>query len=569
MAEALRLAPHPRVGALWDLHHPYRQGESPEQTWDVLGPFVLQTHVKDSVPGGTYCLLGDGDIPIKPMLALLVQGGYDGWVNLEWEKRWIPVSARSRSRLPPVRADPAALSRRPSPMSAQTYAARWVLPMDAPPIENGEVVVEDGLIAAVRPRSSPAPRYWGGGDFRDFGEAALLPGLVNAHTHLEYTALRGRLEDVSFFPWVRALLASKSALGGDDWLWSARLGAMESVAAGTTTIGDNTDAGVTMIVAAETGLRAIIYQEVFGIDPRQPVPEIMADLRAKITAHRGFASERVQVGVSPHALYTVRPELIIALNAFVADENLPTSIHVAESPAESELTEQGDGPFAEMFTRRGIPWDVPHASPTQYAADLGALGPQALAVHCVQQTQADTDLFAATGAAIAHCPKSNAKLGAGIAPLPRWLKTEGLRVALGTDSAVSNNALDLWEEMRFALLLQRAARQDVEAVTAAQVLRLATLGGAEALGLASHTGSLTPGKRADMIAVELDSPHAVPATDPYAALVYSARADDVRFTLCDSVVLYDTGEWPTLDRAAVMTPPVPSAKNCRNCPRPP
>ena len=169
----------------------------------------------------------------------------------------------------------------------------------------------------------------------------LLPGLVNAHTHLEYTALRGFLEDVPFFPWVRALLASKSALGGDDWLWSARLGALESVAAGTTTIGDNTDAGVTMRVAAETGLRAIIYQEVFGIDPRQPVPEIMADLRAKIAAHRGLASERVQVGVSPHALYTVRPELMVALNAYVADEKLPTSIHIAESPAESELTERG------------------------------------------------------------------------------------------------------------------------------------------------------------------------------------------------------------------------------------
>ena len=86
----LRLAPHPRAGALWDLHHPFRQGEAPEQTWAAMGPYVRQTHVKDSVPGGTYCLLGDGDIPINPMLALLVQGGYDGWINLEWEKRWVP-----------------------------------------------------------------------------------------------------------------------------------------------------------------------------------------------------------------------------------------------------------------------------------------------------------------------------------------------------------------------------------------------------------------------------------------------------------------------------------------------
>ena len=430
-------------------------------------------------------------------------------------------------------------------MSSRTYTARWVLPIDAPPIEDGEVVVEDGLIAAVRSHSHGPPD-------RDFGEAVLMPGLVNAHTHLEYTALRGFLEDVPFFPWVRALTDSKSAFDADDWLWSTRLGALEAIAAGTTTLGDNTDAGTSMSVAAEAGLRGLIYQEVFGIDPRQPVGGIVADLQGKIVAHRRLASDRVQVGVSPHALYTIRPELMASLNTFVADEKLPTSIHVAESPAESELTEQGQGPFAEMFARRGISWDVPHQTPTQYALSLGALGPQTLAVHCVHQTAEDTELFARMGAAVVHCPKSNAKLGAGIAPLSRWLRTEGLRVALGTDSAVSNNTLDLWEEMRFALLTQRAAHEDVEAVTAGQILRLATLGGAETLGLAAWTGSLTPGKRADMIAVRLDAPHAVPATDPSSALVYSTRAEDVVFTLCDGIVLFDGGEWQTLDRTATV-----------------
>ncbi len=429
-------------------------------------------------------------------------------------------------------------------MSVQTYAARWVLPMDGPPIEHGEVVIEDGLIAAVRASQ---------GAGRDFGEAVLLPGLVNAHTHLEYTALRGFLEDVPFFPWVRALYAAKMSRDADDWLWSARLGALESLAAGTTTIGDNTDAGVTLAVAVESGLRAVIFQEVFGIDPRQPVPEIMADLQAKIAAHRRLASARVRVGVSPHALYTVRPELMAALNLYIAEERLPTSIHVAESGAESELTEHGTGEFAEMFARRGIPWAAPRVTPTRYAADLGALGPYSLAVHCVHQTPDDITLLARCGASVVHCPKSNAKLGAGLAPLADWLNTDGLRVALGTDSAVSNNTLDLWEEMRFALLMQRAVREDVGAVTAAQVLRMATLGGAEALGLADVTGSLTPGKRADLIAVRLDSPHAAPATDPYAALVYAARAADVCLTIVDGEVLYDNGHWPTLDAPAILS----------------
>ena len=367
----------------------------------------------------------------------------------------------------------------------QIYAARWVLPIDAPPIDGGEVIVEHGGIMEVRARRTPAA------ECRDFGEAVLLPGLVNAHSHLEYTVLRGFLEDVPFFPWIRALTAAKTLLSGDDWLWSARLGALECAASGITTLGDNTDAGVTMRVLSESGLRGTVYQELFGIDDREPVKPIIAALQAKIAAHRQYASGRVAVGVSPHALYTIRPELFAAITSYVAAEQLPTSIHIAESPAESALTELGTGPFAEMYARRGITWQAPHTTPTAYAAALGALGPFALAVHCIPQTESDIRLVAETNSAIIHCPKSNSKLGAGIAPLTAWLKTDGLRVGLGTDSAVSNNTHDLWEEMRFAVLLQRAKLQDAEAVTARDVLRLATLGGAEAMGLSAQIGSLT------------------------------------------------------------------------------
>lgn len=431
-------------------------------------------------------------------------------------------------------------------MAVAVYAARWVLPVDGEPIDNGEVVVDDGLIAAVRACRTPA------NERRDFGDAVLMPGLVNAHSHLEYTALRGFLEDVPFFPWIRALTAAKAALTPDDWLWSARLGAMECLAGGTTTLGDNTDAGVTMRVLTESGLRGVVYQELFGIDDREPITPIIESLRAKIAAHQRFASDRVAVGVSPHALYTIRPALFAAIDTYVAEERLPTSIHIAESASESALTERGAGPFAEMYARRGITWEPPRMSPTQYAADMGALGPKTLAVHCVHQTEEDIAQTAATGAAIIHCPKSNAKLGAGIAPLSRWLRTPGLRLGLGTDSAVSNNTLDMFEEMRFALLLQRAMREEVEVVTARDVIRMATLGGAEAMSRADRTGSLTPGKRADLIAVRLDRPHAVPATDPYAALVYAARADDVLLTLVNGQILYDNGHWPTLDASAIL-----------------
>lgn len=314
--------------------------------------------------------------------------------------------------------------------SLTIYAARWILPIDVPPIAGGEVVVENGVIEAVRPRRTPAS------ECRDFGEAVLLPGLVNAHSHLEYTALRGFLEDIPFFPWIRALTAAKASLDAEDWLWSARLGALECLRGGTTTLGDNTDAGVTMRVLSDTGLRGIVFQELFGIDDREPVEPIMAALCGKIDAHRRLASARVGVGVSPHALYTIRPALFAAIDAYVRAEGLPTSIHIAESPAESQLTERGEGAFADMYARRGITWHSPKMTPTQYAHNQGALNPQTLAVHCVHQTGEDITLLAASGSAIIHCPKSNAKLGAGIAPLACWLRTEGLRIGLGTDSTL-------------------------------------------------------------------------------------------------------------------------------------
>ena len=418
--------------------------------------------------------------------------------------------------------------------------ARWVLPIDAELIEHGEVeIVGDAItyVGAMRAAELRLPNS----EVRQFGEAVILPGLVNSHTHLEYTLLRGFLEDVDFFPWIRGLMAAKAQYNHDDWLMSARLGAAECIRAGITTIGDNTDAGVTAQVASETGLRARVYQELFGIDEREPAQPLIDNLDRKLQRLSAFASERVELGISPHALYTIRPELFQAIERYrSANGNLRTSIHVAESPAESQLTEQGDGPFAEMFARRGIAWQCPHATPTRYLYDLGALEPHALAVHCVHQAEDDIALIEQSGASIAHCPKSNAKLGAGIAPLTSWLARPGIagRVALGTDSVVSNNAHDLFEEMRFGLLVQRGALEEV-ALTARQMVSAATLGGATALGWNNRIGSLTVGKKADLIAVRLDNLHSSPATNPYAALVYSARAEDVCLTMVNGRILYD------------------------------
>ncbi|HZO87158.1 MAG TPA: amidohydrolase family protein [Chthonomonadaceae bacterium] len=432
--------------------------------------------------------------------------------------------------------------------------AAWVLPISGPPLENAEVVVEGDRIAEVRPAGTSSI----GGDVLDFGEAVLMPGLVNAHTHLDYTVMRGLLEDIEFFPWIRELTARKDALTWEDWLASATWGAAEAVAGGVTTIGDCTDSGAALWGAKALGLGGVIYQEVFGIDERRSVPEIMEELQSRVAQLQAESAHTpLDIGISPHAPYTVRPALFRALAEYAEREALPVCIHAAESRAEAELLRSGTGPIAEMFARRGIDWPIPGNSAVAYLDSMGILGPRTLLVHGVQVSAADRHILRARDVAWAHCPKSNAKLGVGVAPLGllgryrRSGQQEDLspcpRLGLGSDSVASNNTMDLFEEMRFAVLLQRGARHRMAALSAREAVEMATLGGARALGLDAQIGTLEPGKRADLCAVRLDELHSVPAYDPYSALVYAARAADVLWTMIAGQTRYAAARGPRLD----------------------
>lgn len=432
-----------------------------------------------------------------------------------------------------------------APGSRSHLRARWLVPVDGSPVENGEVVVDEtGRIVYAGPAVTGAPTE---NDTRNLGNAAILPGLVNAHCHLEYTVFRGFLDDLPFFPWIRTLTALKAHLSYEDWIVSAMLGAAEMLSAGVTTVGDCADAGATLDALLACGMRGIVYREAFGIAPEPAVEEIVAELAGKVNAMReqvirAGADERVQIGVSPHAPYTVRAPLFGALSAFAAREGLPQAVHVAETVAEDDLIRRGTGPFADMLARRGIPWTPPGTSPARYIADTNgfAAAVPTLAVHCVHTDAADAALLAAQNVAVAHCPKSNGKLGAGVAPL-RTLLDAGLVVGLGTDSVASNNNADLWEEMRAAVFGARAQTHDAGVLGAAEALHLATLGGARALGLDDEIGSLTPGKRADLCVVDLNGLHLFPASedDPVAALVYGARASDTLLSMVNGNVLYD------------------------------
>jgi 5-methylthioadenosine/S-adenosylhomocysteine deaminase len=393
------------------------------------------------------------------------------------------------------------------------YHARHVLPISASPIANGTVVVDGGRIAYVGARAQ-APH----GIDVDLGDAVLLPGLVNAHCHLELTAMRGFLEEVDFRGWILRLTSSKRAvLSRAMLLDSARYGIIEGLRHGITTYADTCDSGLAFDAMCERGVRGIMYQEVFGPDPAQCASSF-AELREKVDRLRSLQTDTVRIGVSPHAPYTVSDALFSAVARYAKSESLPVAIHIAESQLEEDLVVRGGGSFAEGLRGRGIAVAARARSPIALLDSLDVLAAQPLLIHCVRADDADLALIARAHCAIAHCPISNAKLGHGIAPLTRFLDAN-IHVGLGSDSVASNNRMDLLEETRSAILLQRALLGAFDALTPDTALFLATLGGARALGLDREIGSLEVGKSADLAAFPLDGLR--PVHDPIAAAVFA------------------------------------------------
>jgi cytosine/adenosine deaminase-related metal-dependent hydrolase len=414
------------------------------------------------------------------------------------------------------------------------YHARWVVPVTTPPINDGTVAVDAGRIVYVGPRSS-APA----GADDDLGDVILMPGLVNAHCHLELTAMRGFLEDLDFRRWILRLVTAKRAvMTRDSLLDAARWGLEEGVRAGITTYGDTCDSGVAMRAMRDAGVRGVMFQEVFGPDPAQ-CDGAMAELRERVGALRYLETPLVQVGISPHAPYTVSDALFRAAVGLAREQGLPMAIHIAESDHETLYVAQGTGPFADALRARGIDVAPRAASPIRLLADLGVLAVNPLLIHCLRADAGDIQLISDARASVAHCPVSNAKLGHGIAPLVELLAC-GIAVGLGSDSMASNNRMNMLEEARIALLMQRARLGVFETPGAQEALELATIGGARALRLDDLTGSLDAGKSADLAAFALDP--VGPLQDPMTAAVFSLGAAPARFVAVAGRPLVRDGE---------------------------
>lgn len=415
------------------------------------------------------------------------------------------------------------------------------------PIESGEVLVRDGRIEAVGTDLSEGhPEE----PVTDFGHAAILPGFINLHTHLDYTIARGLLNDELFFPWIRKLTEFAHILDYTDFLGSARLGVMQMVRSGVTTVADSSYSGAAAEAIAETGLRGAVFQETFGPDPAKDYSEQIDQLAERILELQVTVGDRITVGVSPHSVYTASEPLLRKVVDMASDMSIPMALHIAETSDESAFVRDGQGQWADFWRSLGFDVKAHHSSPVEYLHDLGILGPKTIAAHCVHISPQDLDILGHTETRVAHCPKSNAKLAVGTAPMAD-IVSRGIGTGIGTDSAVSCNSLDIFEEMRFALLAGRALTGRTDAMNARRILELATIGGAVALGLDQEVGTIELGKRADLAVVDLSSPSVFPDDDPYSALVYSCSASDVVLTLIDGVDVYNSGMYSRVDASDV------------------
>jgi cytosine/adenosine deaminase-related metal-dependent hydrolase len=378
--------------------------------------------------------------------------------------------------------------------------AAWVVPIDGRPIRDGWVAVDDGRIVAVGDASRADAHAYG--PIRRLGDVALLPGLVNAHTHLELSWLRDRVPPANAFTsWVKQLIMARGRgpERTDDpvVLSAAQSAAREAVDTGTVALGDISNSLASVGVMASSGLRGVVFHELLGFtETSGALIERTAPQRAAAAA---AGEGLVRVSLAPHAPYSVSPELFRAVRSAVSASEAPwTSVHVAESPEEMELLASGTGEWVRMLRWIGAwrdDWTPPGTGPVEYLDELGVIDGRTLVVHGVQLSDESLARVRDRGATLVACPRSNQWVGVGVPPVERFYLS-GVPVAVGTDSLASVEDLNLFAELK-------TMRWLAPAVPARALLESATFIGARALGLEAELGSLTPGKRADIVQVDL------------------------------------------------------------------
>jgi len=378
----------------------------------------------------------------------------------------------------------------------RVLTAKHVIPVATRPVPNGAVAIDAGRIVAVGRRDEVLERAGADAEVEDLGRAALLPGLVNAHCHVE---LSWMAEDPpplgDYADWVRGLIERRDHEDESVVRVAAERAIDFMVSRGTVAVGDIANGTSVIPLLRRSAMRGVIFHEIFDPRPGQ-AEQLIGRAIERLDAQTDEGDWRIVP--TPHAPHTTSETLLRALAGRSAVTGEPLSIHVAESAAEVALLDDASGPFPDLFRERGLwdeAWSPPGLTPIEYLDRLGVLTERTLAVHCVHLLQRDHSKLQARGVHVVTCPRSNERLGVGIAPVPALL-AEGIPVALGTDSLASAPDLDLFAEMA-------ALRETHPKLAPAAVLRVATLNGARALGLADRLGSIEPGKLADLIVVPL------------------------------------------------------------------
>ena len=400
----------------------------------------------------------------------------------------------------------ASLLNGPRPIDA-LIEARWVIPVEplGMTLENAAIAVHEGRILEVCPQERARARYAPRARYQ-CPRHALLPGFVNAHTHAAMTLLRGLADDLPLMVWLERHVwpAERKWISPSFVRDGTELAIAEMLRGGTTCFNDMYFfPDVVARTAAEHGMRAVVGMIV--VEFPTPWAETTAEYISKgLAVHDAYRDDPlVSTAFAPHAPYSVADATLTKVRQLADQLDVPIHMHVHESA--EEVAQIGQRPLARL-------------------AELGLLTPALLAVHATQLEPVEIEQLARHGATVVHCPESNLKLASGWCPVAR-LAQAGVNLALGTDGAASNNDLDMLSEMRTAALLAKSVAGDPAAVTAAQVLSMATLGGARALGLGEDIGALTPGRWADIIAIDLSAARTQPLFDPISQIVYAASSE--------------------------------------------
>ncbi len=397
-------------------------------------------------------------------------------------------------------------------------------------IKEPAIAIDKGIIKWVGDKGN-AKKLFIPKDIMDFPDGLIMPGLINGHTHAAMTCFRGMADDLDLMTWLEKHIFPAERLMNKEIVYLASLLACaEMILGGTTTFCDMYlfEEEVAMAVK-KTGMRAILGEGIFGFDSPSygKIEKGLEWTKELIKKYQG--DNLISFYVEPHSTYTCTPEILKACGKISMDMNVPMVIHLSETRSEVE----------NIINRYGL-------TPVMYLKKLGLLNDNLIASHCVILNKEDMDALTHSGVTVIHNPESNMKLASGRAPVPEMIK-KGITVGIGTDGCASNNDLDMFGEMDFCAKLHKLGEMDPTVMKAEEVVLMATAKCAKALKIDNKVGIIEPGKKADIIVIDLSRPHLTPIYNPASHIVYAVKSSDVIMTMVEGKVLMEKGDLKTID----------------------